>query len=335
MSSVYLGLDTSCYTTSVALVDEDNQLLYDGRLPLNVEEGQQGLRQSEALFQHQKNLPVLFSKMQEATGLDLARSIKAIAVSDRPCPVEGSYMPVFLAGTQTAQTLSAVLKVPCYLTTHQEGHLMAALWGAQAPLAPPFLAFHLSGGTTELLKIHALEYQSGLRFKIQPLLETSDISAGQLIDRVGVALQLPFPSGPALSQLAQELGEKTTPAKAIPTFCKETHCSFAGAETEAKRRIKQGDSPAEIARAIEQVVATTVEKALSYQEEGNPQQEMSVLMMGGVSANRYLRQRLEERLRKRGLALKCIFAPVQYASDNGVGVALIAGVTHQVTPEQK
>lgn len=330
MNRTFLGIDTSCYTTSVALVNENNQLLFDGRLQLKVEPGQQGLRQSEAFFQHQKNLPLLFAQMQEITGLDLARSIQAIAVSERPCPVEASYMPVFLAGTQTAQTLSTVLKVPCYLTTHQEGHLMAALWGAQAQITPPFFAFHLSGGTTELLKIRDLEYPSGLRFNVEPLLATADVSAGQLIDRVGVALGLPFPSGPALSQLAQEVGEKTPPKQPIPTFCKADHCSFAGAETEAKRRIQRGESPAEIARAIEQVIATTVEKALSYHEGETPQQLMSVLLMGGVSANHYLRYRLEDRLKKRGSALKCVFAPVQYASDNGVGPALIAGASYQV-----
>ena len=144
-----LGIDTSCYTTSVALAVEDGALLSRRRL-LDVEQGARGLRQSEALFQHVQRLPALLEDMLSKAG---EAQIACVCASARPRDAEGSYMPVFTAGTGFARAIAASLRVPFYETSHQQGHVRAAMEGAGA-LPEEFLALHLSGGTTAVSYTH-------------------------------------------------------------------------------------------------------------------------------------------------------------------------------------
>ena len=194
-----LGLDTSNYTTSAAVFDGEggrNQ----GRL-LEVRPGELGLRQSDALFQHVKHLPEVVEALLGEGGLG---TVQAVGASTRPRAVEGSYMPCFLAGASQGQVLSQVLGVPFYTFSHQQGHLAAAAWSAGRLdlLDRPFLAWHLSGGTTELLRVEPEEDRVAVRAEI--LGGTSDISAGQLIDRTGVLLGLPFPAGKGVEKLSRQ-----------------------------------------------------------------------------------------------------------------------------------
>jgi N6-L-threonylcarbamoyladenine synthase len=195
-----LGLDTSNYTTSVAVFDGQNGW-NEGRL-LDVRPGELGLRQSDALFQHVKRLPALFEKLKEQ---GLLTDIRAVGASTRPRAVEGSYMPCFLAGTSQGQCLADTLGVPFYAHSHQQGHLAAAAWSAghMELLDRPFLAWHLSGGTTELLKVEP----DGYTVQAEIVGGTQDISAGQLIDRTGVLLGLQFPAGKALDALYEQIEE--------------------------------------------------------------------------------------------------------------------------------
>ena len=193
-----LGLDTSNYTTSAAVFDGEegrNQ----GRL-LEVRPGELGLRQSDALFQHVKHLPEVVEALLGEEGLG---TVQAVGASTRPRAVEGSYMPCFLAGASQGQVLSQVLGVPFYAFSHQQGHLAAAAWSAGRLdlLDRPFLAWHLSGGTTELLRVEPEE--DGVAVRAEILGGTSDISAGQLIDRTGVLLGLPFPAGKEVEKLSR------------------------------------------------------------------------------------------------------------------------------------
>ena len=194
-----LGFDTSNYTTSVAIFDGASGENQSRLLP--VKAGALGLRQADALFAHVKSLPALtgglFSHVDPG-------SVAAVGVSTRPRAVEGSYMPCFLAGVCLAQTVAALLKVPLVEVSHQQGHLAAALWsaGRQELFASPFLAWHLSGGTTELLYTQP----QGWNLDCSRIGGTTDISAGQLIDRTGQLLELPFPAGKALDRLSQEAG---------------------------------------------------------------------------------------------------------------------------------
>jgi len=175
---VFLGIDTSCYSTSVALVDDADHLYFDRRILLPVEAGAKGLRQSQAFFYHSKNLPILIEELRTLLKGSLAGVLAAICVSEKPCRRDDSYMPVFSAGAVLARSLAAALNVPLIATTHQEGHLMAALWSAKLQWASPFLAFHLSGGTTELIQVHKIQPKPVFAFDYSPVLGTTDIPAG-------------------------------------------------------------------------------------------------------------------------------------------------------------
>ena len=191
-----IGFDTSNYTTSIAFFDGVDGVNESRLLP--VKEGELGLRQSDAVFAHIKSLPELsgrlFSHIEN-------RQISAVGVSTRPRAVEGSYMPCFMVGYTHAKLLSDALGVPLVEVSHQQGHVAASVWsaGRMDLLEQPHLAWHLSGGTTELLLVEP----EGKNVKCTRIGGTSDISAGQLIDRTGQLLKLPFPSGKHLDALSQ------------------------------------------------------------------------------------------------------------------------------------
>ena len=183
-----LGLDTSNYTTSIAYFDGQTGVNCSQLLP--VQPGQLGLRQSDAVFSHTKSLPALSGRLFSHVTL---ADVEAIAVSTRPRAVEGSYMPCFMVGYSHAKMLSDGLHVPLIEVSHQQGHVAACLWSAGRLdlMDKPHLAWHLSGGTTELLLVQP----EGKNVKCTRIGGTTDISAGQLIDRTGVMLSLPFPAG--------------------------------------------------------------------------------------------------------------------------------------------
>lgn len=304
-----LAIDTSCYTTSAALISVEGSLVADTRRVLDVPLGNRGLSQSEALFQHIRNLPLLMEELSDQ--VDFGK-IKAIGVSTRPRPLEDSYMPVFLGGLNTARTLRAALQVPMYSFSHQEGHMGAALFSTDFNPAKPFLMCHFSGGTSEL----CLAQQQGPgSYSLELLSYSGDLHAGQFVDRIGVALGLPFPAGKYLEALAAEA------AGDIPTI--KTHMdkkgvfSFSGPETALQRLIAKGLSPSAAARGVEETVARTLKKALTYSMEKT--QTDTVVLAGGVMSNRYIADYLKNRLPGADL----YFAAPGLASDNAVGVAYL------------
>lgn len=314
---MFLGIDTSCYTTSLALVDEQKNLLREKRMVLPVSTGAQGLRQSTALFYHLQNLPLAMQELFTQGGE--GQKIKAIAVSAKPSPREEAYLPVFKAGLSLAESLAACLGVPLVKTTHQEGHLAAGMWHCLEELGKEFLAFHLSGGTTELLLVR-INSQQPLQYRIKILGASQDIQAGQLVDRVGVALGFPFPAGRYVEKLAD--AEEKKVEIVIPSSVQGYKMSFSGAETRAKALLEKGTSPREIARAIENCLAVTIEKVIckALEETGFK----NILLVGGVIANAYLRKRLSKRLEHPAVGARLFFADPAYSSDNAVGVSLIA-----------
>lgn len=309
---LFMGIDTSCYTTSVAVVDEEGNLLADERQLLPVPSGKRGLAQSQALFYHVQNLPMLLRQI----GRRFSGRVIGIAASTRPRPVKGSYMPVFTVAEGYGSGMAAIMGVDFYATTHQEGHLMAGLWSAGVDL-DNFLAVHLSGGTSELLRVKSAS-SSEHYFEIELLGGTTDLHAGQFIDRVGVAMGLPFPAGPHLEELAQSVSQGEL---RIPTWVKGFQFSFSGPETHARRLLKRGAKPEHVARAIEHCVAATVEKIVrkAVEEYGL----RHVLIVGGVASNRYLRQHLTKKLEHRAVGAKLYFAQPRFSTDNAVGTALL------------
>lgn len=306
-----LGIDTSCYTTSLAVVDLKGNLIKETRQVLSVKPGGRGLQQSEAVFQHVQNLPILFHDLSQNVDLE---AIKAVCVSSRPRPVEKSYMPVFTVCQGFGQVLALGKKIPFFMTSHQEGHLMAGIWSSEEPLEKEFLAVHLSGGTSEVLK--AKRHKVG--FSIEIIGATEDLHAGQFVDRIGVLLGLPFPAGASLETLASSYkGE----IPYLATGVKKYNFSFSGPETGARKLLKEGISQAGVARAVEHCIATTLEKVLRRAVMDTDLKD--ILIVGGVAANSYLRQRIIYRLQHPAVGAKLYFAQPLFSTDNALGVAQI------------
>jgi len=293
-----VAFDTSNYTTSFAVFDGetgDNS----GRL-LDVAPGQLGLRQSDALFSHVKRLPEIVRAL-DLTGLEIA----AVGASVSPRETEGSYMPCFLAGACMAQVLAQTRGVPFYAFSHQQGHIAAAAWSAGRPglMDEPHLAWHLSGGTTELLFVRPGEPC----FTCEIVGGTSDVSAGQIADRTGQLLGLPFPSGKALDELSKAAVRKEswTPKVNGASF------SLSGVEHKVKQRFERGDSPEELAFFALASVFSAVRKATENAQKkfgGVP-----VLYSGGVASNSLLREKTPDG----------VFALPRYSTDNALGVAIL------------
>lgn len=290
---MFLGIDTSCYTTSVAIVTEKGEILADRRKVLEVKEGTRGLRQSEGVFQHMKNLPVLIEEVKE-----FLPSVKGVAVSEKPRNAEDSYMPVFVAGVGFAKVVAASLNVPMVLTDHQSGHIMAAKKDSGFIPAEKFIAIHLSGGTTEILLGEKEEFEIAGR--------TLDIPAGQLIDRTGVMCGEKFPCGKWMDEKKVKTDIK------LPVSVKGSDINFSGSEISAERLYKSGACVGEIYYAVFENIAISLEKAVKNIGDYH------ILLVGGVSSNSVIREHF-----KSVFGDKVHLANPKFMTDNAVGTAHI------------
>ena len=297
-----IGIDTSNYTTSIAFFDGTGGENCSKLLP--VKPGELGLRQSDAVFAHIKSLPELSGRLFS----HVREEITAVGVSTRPRAVEGSYMPCFLVGLSHATLLSDALHVPLVEVSHQQGHVAASLWSAGhlELMDEPHLAWHLSGGTTELLLVEP----EGKLVSCTKIGGTTDISAGQLIDRTGQLLGLPFPSGKHLDALSREAAGKDF----FRVKCKDMTFSFSGMQNKVQQYYEAGKNPAETAAYALRFVAYGVFHATQQALKAYP--GLPVVFSGGVASNTLLRQVLEP--------LNPIFAQPQYSTDNAMGVAVLA-----------
>ncbi|MEW9123623.1 MAG: O-sialoglycoprotein endopeptidase [Thermotaleaceae bacterium] len=306
-----LGIDTSNYTSSIALVDFQSRLVYEKRALLDVKKGERGLRQSDALFQHIRNIPELFKNIPQFTK---GQAIKAVAVSNKPRPIENSYMPVFLAGKSFGETIASFLDVNCFSISHQENHLEAAQWSIHKKITKPFLGVHISGGTTEILYIRPCQN----RYTIEIVGGSRDISAGQLIDRIGVAMGLAFPCGKSMDIAASQFSGDYL---SLPLSVKEGWINFSGIETKVQRIVDENKEmpKASISKALLLSVAKSLEKAVLYCSGIWNTNE--VLWMGGVASSVVVRGYLQEKLSQQGL--QSYFGKPEFCTDNGVGTALL------------
>lgn len=306
-----LGVDTSNYTTSAAVyTSEQTAPIAVGRL-LEVTSGR-GLRQSDAVFAHIKNLPeVLPAAVAQFDG-----ELIAVGVSDRPRDVEGSYMPCFLAGVSAATAAASVLRVPLYRFSHQANHIAAAAYGAGKPelLNAPFLAWHLSGGTSELLLVQPDDERI---IRCERIGGTSDLAAGQAIDRAGVLLGLQFPCGRALDALSLQTDSPLSPAKLA---VKGMEMSLSGLENKTQQLVQAGEQPERIARFVLESVLSCVSRvtACALERFGS----MPVLCAGGVMCNTLIRAAMTK-------SFAAAFAPAVYSADNASGSAILAALKHQ------
>ena len=298
-----IGIDTSNYTTSIAFFDGADGVNCSRLLP--VKQGELGLRQSDAVFAHIKSLPELSGRLFSHVR---AEEITAIGVSTRPRAVEGSYMPCFMVGYSHAKMLSDALKVPLIEVSHQQGHVAASLWSAGhlELMDEPHLAWHLSGGTTELLLVEP----EGKNVKCTRIGGTSDISAGQLIDRTGQLLQLPFPSGKHIDALSKEALLKET----FKVKCSNMEFSLSGVQNKVQQFHAAHEAPAETAAYALRCVAKAVYLASEQALKAYP--GLSIVFSGGVASNSMLREVIKP--------LKPIFSQPEFSTDNAMGVAVLA-----------
>lgn len=306
-----VGIDTSCYTTSVAIMDEGGALLADARKMLTVKAGAKGLAQSEMVFQHTRNLPDLFAAAMEQ--VPDRPIISAVGASTQPRSLADSYMPAFLVGAGFARVIALSHGVPLAPLSHQEGHIQAGIWSAKGPDADNFIAVHASGGTTEITKVA----RTAGRMTVEIIGGTKDIAAGQLVDRIGVATGLSFPAGPHLEQLASQAGE---PAK-IPVALDGAFISFAGPETHAKRLLGKDENAAAVAAGIQVCISESIGRAVqaAISQTGLHQ----ILFVGGVMSNRQIRSDVSERL-CHNENIRLFFPRPEYSGDNAVGAAYFA-----------
>ena len=299
-----LGFDTSNYTTSVAYFDGEGGVNCSQLLP--VKPGELGLRQSDAVFHHTKSLPELSGRLFSHVQAD---SITAVGVSTRPRAVEGSYMPCFMVGYSHAKLLSDAFHVPLFEVSHQQGHVAASLWSAGRLdlMDKPHLAWHLSGGTTELLLVEP----DGKNVKCSKIGGTTDISAGQLIDRTGVMLGLPFPAGKHLDLLSKD----ATGREVFKVKCSGTDFSLSGVQNKVQQFHNGND--AETAAYALRCVAYAVYKATENALKLYP--GLEVVFSGGVASNSMLRELTKD--------LNPVFCEPQYSTDNALGVAVL---THRL-----
>lgn len=307
--NLFLGIDTSCYTTSVCLVDSAYHIVADERIILSVKQGNRGLSQSNMVYQHMRNLPILFERL---TPYLAASRICAIGVTDKPRRRIDSYMPAFLAGLGYGRTLSAVLHAPLYTISHQENHLLAVLRDIETVPGDAFYGLHLSGGTTDMLK--AVSDTQGL--DIARIGGTSDISAGQFIDRIGVALGFSFPAGKHVDEMAQQADVS---AKTGHVWCQQGEISYSGPESQAQRRIAAGDVDVP---ALCQWTLATVWDGLQRMMDQILPVHSRLVAAGGVMSNQYLRQQLAGYCKQRKIQLH--LAPDGYSADNSSGAAFWA-----------
>ena len=301
-----LGFDTSNYTTSVAYFDGTQGCNCSKLLPVKM--GELGLRQSDAVFAHIKSLPELSGRLFSNARIE---GVDAIGVSTRPRAVEGSYMPCFMVGYSHAKLLSDALQVPLIEVSHQQGHVAASLWSAGhlEYMDEPHLAWHLSGGTTELQIVQPI----GKNVMCQRIGGTTDISAGQLIDRTGQLLGLSFPAGKHLDAISQ----CAVNTEVFRVKCPEFEFSLSGVQNKVQQfHEKHGDSAETAAYAL-RCVALAVKLATQNARKAHP--GLPVVFSGGVASNSLLRQELA--------ALDPVFCEPQYATDNAMGVAVL---THRI-----
>ncbi len=301
-----LGIDTSNYTTSAALYDSETKEIIQSRTLLRVKEGELGLRQSDAVFQHIINLP----EMIENVTRGIERKIDRIGVSVSPRDEKGSYMPCFMTGKAVAFSSAAVSGADVFTFSHQAGHIAAALYSADALqlIEQPFIAFHVSGGTTEAVMVTP---DKSRVFSCELLSSSLDLKAGQAIDRVGNLLSLNFPAGPELDKLSL-LSDKIYKIK---PYMKDGNCSISGLQNKCEKMKKDGVNDCDIAKYcvdyISQVLYEMTKDLLSKYPD------CPLVYSGGVMSNTLIRKRFKEEF-------GAVFAAPGFSSDNAAGIALLA-----------
>lgn len=300
---MYLGFDTSNYTTSVALFDGEN--VFQSKKLLKVKSGERGLRQSDAVFQHTVNMPEILAVLEYDSF-----KLKAVGVSTRPRNIDGSYMPCFTVGNSVANAVSKFTNAPLYTTSHQVGHILSALYSVNRLdlINQEFIAFHVSGGTTEALLVKPDKDEI---IKAEIIAESLDLKAGQAIDRTGVLLGLTFPCGKEIDALSLKSEKKYK----IKPSMKGLNCSLSGVENKAKKMIENGELPQDVSKFVLTYISDSLEKMteLLIEKYG----DLPLVFAGGVMSNTLIKNNITNKF-------NAYFAKPEFSCDNASGIAIYA-----------
>lgn len=304
-----LGIESSCDETGIAVYDTDRGLLahcLHSQIAMHAEYG--GVVPELASRDHiRRIIPLIRTCLAEA-GLDLT-DIDAVACTEGP-----GLAGALLVGVSVAHALAYALQRPVVGVHHLEGHLLSPMLANPAP-AFPFVALLVSGGHTQLMAVRGIgEYEL--------LGETVDDAAGEAFDKTAKLLGLPYPGGPALSQLAAQ-GDGTRFVLPRPMLG-SGNCdfSFSGLKTAVLTLVQKQDDveavKADIAAAFEvAIVEVLVRKALLAVKQTGIRR---LVVAGGVGANRRLRAELDEACRRR--QIEVFYPPLHLCTDNGAMIAL-------------
>ncbi|MEG1834819.1 MAG: peptidase M22 [Oscillospiraceae bacterium] len=302
--SLYLGIDTSNYTTSAAIYNSDNNTVVQKKLLLPVKDGERGLRQSDAVFHHTVQLPKIISELMN----EIDGNISSVGVSVSPRSEIGSYMPCFLSGIAVAKSISAINNIPYCEFSHQDGHIVSALFSSKKLeiIKDKFIAFHISGGTTEAVLVSPYNDL----FSVKIIAKSLDLKAGQAIDRVGVMLGLKFPAGAELEKLSHKSNKNFN----IKASVKSNDCSLSGIENKCKTMLQNNELPEDIARFCIQSVIIAIEAMLQglIKEYG----DLPILFSGGVTSNSDMNKYFSEKY-------NAYFAKPEFSADNAAGIAIL------------
>lgn len=309
--SLHLGIDTSNYTTSVAVYDDIENKVISRKKLLPVKQGEKGIRQSDAVFHHTVQLPKLMHDLFS----EFKGEISSIGVSVKPCNTEDSYMPCFLAGVSVASSLADAMKIPLYKFSHQDGHIAAALFSADklSLIETPFFAFHISGGTSQALLVEP--YKS--YFKTTLISDSLDLKAGQAVDRVGLMLGLTFPCGPQFEKSALK---STMPLNKIKVFRRDGCFSLSGVENQCRKMLQNGEKYEDIALYCINYIRCALDGTVT--EIRNRYGDLPMVFSGGVMSNSIIRGDFEKRY-------GAYFAEPEFSADNACGTAVLASICNK------
>lgn len=302
---VFIGVDTSNYTTSLAICSLEGEILENYKVLLPVKEGEKGIRQSDAVFAHVKNFQIITDYIKEKHE---EYDIKAVGYSKYPREVDGSYMPCFLVGEAVAETVAALYNLRAYHFSHQAGHIEASIYSSGVEIDNKFIAFHVSGGTTEIV----LAERSEKGFNTEIIGGSVDLHAGQAIDRIGVYMGLKFPCGKAIEALAKENVKK------LPTFkvnVNKYNCNLSGLENLSKKLYDQTNDKNLVSAFVLAFIEKNLEKITENLRLEYPCEK--IIYAGGVMSNSIIQAQLKLRFEN------VYFATPEFSADNGAGIALL------------
>ena len=309
---LFLGIDTSNYTTSAAICDGEGRIVANLKRLLPVAEGERGLRQSDALFAHSKNLPIIMGELDSFLEENYPnRKILSVGYSATPRDLEGSYMPCFLAGAASAASIRAVTGSKSYAFSHQAGHIAAALYSAGRfdllDGEKAFAAFHVSGGTTDILLVKP----NGEGFSVEQIGGSADINAGQAIDRTGVLMGLKFPCGREMESICNESKHEKSKTR---ISVKGLECNLSGLENLASALYREcGDKGKVSAYCFDFIGDTLARLTENLREQFK---DIPIIYAGGVMSNGRIKERLSA-------FDNVYFSAPEFSSDNAAGVALL------------